>query len=327
MSFGLDALFEERLEVFPADVSSVAHSPSSADVVIRAIIKERDDAQALVKQHATAIAQLEHRIYSKVAPDADLPVEIVRRLHRLETECQNLRKETTTLRDNLKAAESEAATLQESISVKAQKVKGALKVSKKAKEVAGKEEEKAKSAASDKKRHLEAERKQRKECSEALRKLEAQIKITEDLRAELEREQSGYPHLRDTEGSRSNFTTLVVPLEFRIKRTDHMRMLSRLRFRPKYFLHEAHKWHQAWMTRLQEDDAEEDEKEEYAMESDVDEDGDEQNDDEQNDDGGDKLYGGMVDGGEIMTGAEHDGWRSVKGIQAVCRTAEARYGS
>jgi hypothetical protein len=323
MSFGLDALFEERLEVFPADVSSVAQSPSSADVVIRTLIKERDDAQALIKEHARTIEKLEHRIYSKIAPDAGLPADVVNRIHCLETERQNLRKRNTTLRENLTAAESEAATLQESISVKAQKVKGALKVSRKAKEVAGKEEEKAKNAASDKKRHLEAERKQRKQCSEAMRKLEAQVKITEDLRAELEREQSGYPHLRDTEGSRSNFTTLVVPLEFRIKRADHMKMLSRLRFRPKYFLHEAHKWHQAWMARLREEDAEENEKEkEYAAESD-----DEEDEDGVDDVGGDKLYGGMVQGGDLKTGAEHDGWRSRKGIQGDCRTAEAQYES
>lgn len=311
MSFGLDALLDERLKVFPADASSITHSPSSISTVIHTLIKKREDALTQAKEHAATIDKLSRRIYSEAAPDATLSAEVVQRIQRLENECQNLRKEKVRLRENLNAAEKEAVTLQESVSAKAQKVKGALKTSK------------AKNAASDKKRHLDAERRQRKECSNALKELARQAKITEDLRAEVEMERSDYPHLRDTEGRRSNFTVLVVPEEMRIKRAEHMKTLSKLRFRHKSFLHEAHKWHQAWMTRLAEEDADEGEEEMYASESDEDGNGD---GDEVDDDGGDKLYGGMVEGGDMMTGAEYDGWRSMKGIQAVCRTAEARYG-
>jgi len=243
MSFGLDALLDERLKVFPADASSITHSPSSISTVIHTLIKKREDALTQAKEHAATIDKLSRRIYSEAAPDATLSAEVVQRIQRLENECQNLRKEKVRLRENLNAAEKEAVTLQESVSAKAQKVKGALKTSK------------AKNAASDKKRHLDAERRQRKECSNALKELARQAKITEDLRAEVEMERSDYPHLRDTEGRRSNFTVLVVPEEMRIKRAEHMKTLSKLRFRHKSFLHEAHKWHQAWMTRLAEEDA------------------------------------------------------------------------
>jgi hypothetical protein len=215
----------------------------------------------------------------------------------------------------LKAAESETATLRDTISEKAQKVKGALKKSKNAKEVAGKEEQKAKDAVNERTQLLKSQKEMRKERNDALANLAEQQKIAEDLRAELKLEQSGHPHLRDTEGSRSNCTTLVVPLEFRTKRADHMKMLSRLRYRRKYFLHMALGWHVAWTTR--EDEDAEEEEDGYAT-------GDEEED--LDDEEEDKLYGGMVEGG-VMTGAEHDGRRSMKGIEAVCRKAEAKYGS
>jgi len=317
MSFGRDALFEERLEVFPAEPASVAHSPGSTAAITQAFIKERDDAQGQVKEQAKTIEKLGHHVY-KVEADAQLPVEDKRRLDRLKIDCQNLRKENARLFENLRAAESETATLRDNIAEKAQKVKGALKKTKNAKEVASKEEEKAKNAMHDMKRQVEEARKMRKDCNAARAALEAQQKITEDLRAELKLEQSGKPHLRDTEGSRSDFTTLVVPLELRIHRADHMKTLSRLRFRRKYFLHMAQSWHETWTTRQEEQDKEEDHEGEYATES-------EENalDDESEN----KLYGGMVEGGDMMTGAEHDGWRSMKGIKAVCRDAQARYGS
>lgn len=302
MSFGLEALFEERLEVFPAEPAAVLHSTTGhVEAVIKSLIKERDGLQAQVKEHAGTIEHLECRVYAKVASDAELPIDVIRRLNRLESECQHLRDRNTKLSENLKAAESETATLRNTIAEKAQKVKGATRKAKNAKEVAGKKEEKAKDAVNDKQRHLASERKMRKECKDALAALEMERKIVEDLRLELSVEQSGEPHLRDTEGSKSNFTTMIVPIDFRIHRMNHYRTLRRLRSSPGFLVARVQEWYERWMRKQEEErDVEEQEYgEDYA-------------EDAMDHDYENKLYGGMVEGGDMMTGAEHDGWRSMK---------------
>tara|TARA_R110002003_G_scaffold248_2_gene17636 strand:+ start:42375 stop:43280 length:906 start_codon:yes stop_codon:yes gene_type:complete len=299
MSFGLGALFEERLEVFPAEPSSILHPAGNADAVIMALIKERDDLQAKLEDHVKTIDQLERRIYSKIAPDALLPADVVRRLHRLKTESHNLRKENAKTKDNLRAAESETATLRDTITEQAQKAKGANK--------------KTKDAVNEKQRHLASERKMRKERNDTLAALSEQEKTTEYLRGELAKARSGKPYLRDTEGPRSQFTTLVVPMEFKIRRLEHMKTLTRLRSRQKYFISMAQQWHETWI----------------AMERENEEDGEvvdgEYEEDYMEDEEQDMLYGDMVEGGDVMTGAEHDGWRSMRGLEAACRNAEDRY--
>jgi peptidoglycan hydrolase CwlO-like protein len=168
VSFGLEALFEERLEVFPAEPSSILQATSGdIEAVIKSLIKERGELQAQAKEQATTIEQLERRIYAKVAPDARLPVDVIRRLHRLENDCQTLRNKNAKLHDDLKAAESDTATLRNTIAEKAQKMKGANRKTKNAKEVAVKVEEKAKDAMNDKQRHLASERKMKKERNDA----------------------------------------------------------------------------------------------------------------------------------------------------------------
>jgi hypothetical protein len=315
MSFGLEALFEERLEVFPAEPVAVRHlTAGHCEVIIKSLIKERDDLHTQVQEQASTIEHLERRVYAKVAADAELPVDVVCRLHRLESECQQLRDRNTRTNENLKAAESETATLRDTIAEKSQKVKGALRKTKNAKEVAGKVEEKAKDAANDKQRHLASERKMRAERNEALAALTQERKITEDLRVELDIEQSGQPHLRDTEGSKSNFTTFVIPIDFRIRRIDHYRTMRRLRSNPSYLDARVQEWYEKWTTQ-------QDEKED-ADDGDYDEDDDEC---ELEDDSENKLYGGMAKGGEMKTGAEHDGWRPMRGLQKICRNAAARH--
>lgn len=330
MSFGLDALFEERLEVFSAEPSSLFHSNGSAEAIIKTLIKERDDAQAKEKDHANTIDQLQRRLYSKIAPDANLPAATVNRLHRQETEVHNLRKENAEIKDNLRAAESENAKLCDTIAELKQKTKGANKKTKHAKEVAVKVEEKAKDAMGEKKRHLESERKMRKERNDALAALSRQEKITEDLRAELKVERSCTPHLRDNEDPRSDLIKLVIPMEIEIRRLDHMKTLNLLRLRQKYFINRALQWHEKWMAK------ERKEVDDGGEEEDGIEDRDDDDEGEGEDNGGydayymedekdDKLYGGMIEGGDMTTGAEHDGWRSMRDLEAICRKAEARH--
>jgi DNA repair exonuclease SbcCD ATPase subunit len=315
MSFGLEALFEERLEAFPAEPASILHAASGhVEAVIKSLVKERDELQTQVKNHESTIEHLERRVYAKVASDAELPVDVVRRLNRLEKDCQHLRDQNTRLRDNLTAAESETATLRDTIAEKSQKMKGANKKTKNAKEVAVKVEEKAKDAVNDKQRHLASERKMRKERNDALAALAKEEKIAEDLREELKIEQSGRPHLRDTEGSKSNHTTVIVPIEVRIRRIDYYRTLRRLRSSPGYLAHVVQEWHVKWTAEKEDEDG--DENEEYSE----DYEGDDLDDEYEN-----KLYGGMVEGGDIMTGVEHDSWRSMKGLEEVCRNTHAQY--
>jgi hypothetical protein len=88
MSFGLEALFEERLKVFSVEHEAALHSTTGhVDAVIKSLIMERDDLQAEVKAQAITIEHLERRVYAKVAADAELPADVARRLNRLESEC------------------------------------------------------------------------------------------------------------------------------------------------------------------------------------------------------------------------------------------------
>jgi chromosome segregation ATPase len=315
MTFGLEALFEERLEVFPADLTAITHSNvSECQAAIKSLIKERDDLQAQVKDQTNTIDHLERRIYTKVAADADLPVDVVRRLNRLESENLQLRGRNTKLNDNLRAAESETATLRDAVAENSQKVKGANKKTKNAKEVAVKGEEKARDAVKNKQAHLASERRMKQERNEAKAALSQERKIAEDLRAELEVEKSSEPHLRDTEGSQSNHTILIVPVSIRIRRADFQRTMARLQQSQKYFLERAQDWYEKWTGKVQGEGQED--------EGDYEKDSDE---DELDDEDEDKLYGGMVEDGDMMTGAEHDGRRSMKVLKKICRNAEAHY--
>lgn len=39
----------------------------------------------------------------------------------------------------------------------------------------------------------------------------------------------------------------------------------------------------------------------------------------------DKLYGGMIEGGLMMTGAEQDSYRSTRGLETICCNAHAHH--
>jgi hypothetical protein len=75
----------------------------------------------------------------------------------------------------------------------------------------------------------------------------------------------------------------------------------------------AQQWHETWIAMERENDEDGEESEGEYVE-------DYMEDEEQ-----DMLYGDMVEGGDMMTGAEHDGWRSMRGLEAACRNVEDRY--
>ncbi|OAL05295.1 hypothetical protein IQ06DRAFT_361529, partial [Phaeosphaeriaceae sp. SRC1lsM3a] len=222
-----------------------------AETIIGSLIKERDNLQALVDKHATIIAQLEHRLYSKVTASATLPTDVVDRLHRVENENVYLKKENAKLSDNFRAAENEVATLRDRVEERTRTVKGAIKKTKSAKEVVVKEEERAKNAIHDKQRHVKSEKNMRKERGEALAACEEQRKLAEDLRAELEMEQSANVRLRENEGTNSNSTTVVIPMTLLIRRQDYLHIQDILESNRISYIDRAQGWYETWKTNAE----------------------------------------------------------------------------
>jgi hypothetical protein len=215
----------------------------------------------------------------------------------------------TKLSDNSMAAESDTATLRDKLVDQAQEVKGANKKTKNANQVAEKEEGKAQGAMQDKRRHLDSERKMRKEKNDALAALQVERKIAGDLRAELSIERSGKPHLCGTEGTNSNDTTVIIPMEFLIRREHYPMIADILESNCISYTDRATEWYKQWKTLNKEEVAR------VVGANYIDEDKQ------------DKLYGGMVEDGFMMTGAEHAGRRSMKALEAVCRNARVRHNS
>jgi len=176
--------------------------------------------------------------------------------------------------------------------------------------MAGKEEEKAKDAQGDKQRHLASERRMKKERGDALAALQQQRKLNGDLRAELEVEQSGAPHMRDVAADPNN-TTAIIPIQFDIRRTDVQPMTRVLESHQMNLTERFKEWYKDWkkastseVCKVVGSEGVNDEKKKLE-----------------------KLYGDMVEmpDGYMETAAEHDGWRSKRAVQAVCHHAEARH--
>jgi DNA repair exonuclease SbcCD ATPase subunit len=289
MTFGLDASFEEHLELFPADLPSSGTSMSSsaeAKAIIASLVKQLKKSEEQAQKHEVEKGEVQRRLNAKVATQTGFPTDVIDRLQRIENDCQRLRSENTKLSDNWRAAESETTTLRDKLADQAQKVKCANKKTKNAKQVAEKEEEKAQGAVQDKKRHLDSERKMSKEKNDALAALQTERKIVENLRAELSAERSGKSHLRETEGTDSNDTTVIIPMEFLIRREHYLRIADVLESTRISYIDRAKEWYEKWKAL----DKEEVVKVVGANYVD---------DDKEN-----KLYEGMIEDG-FMTGAEH----------------------
>ncbi|KAH5423538.1 hypothetical protein HBI23_199860 [Parastagonospora nodorum] len=299
MTLGLEALFEERLEVFPAESLTVASSKSGrAEDLIKALMREREDLQAQVQEQAATIEQLTRRLHPKPHSNALEQTETLNRLYRLEHENDVLRKEKDKLNENLRAAECETATLRSRLEDKSQKVKGANKKTKNAKQVAEKEGEKAKDAVQDKQRCAKAEKQMKQQRNEAKAALQEQLKAVDDLRSELATEQSGIIHLRETEGTHSDLTTVVIPMEFLIRRQDYVHVQDTLESNRISYVDRAKEWYEKWKVGQEEEEVRQVVGANYL-----------------NDEKKDKLYGDMIEAGFMATGAEHDGWRSMKGLK------------
>lgn len=332
MSFNLDALFLESADLYEEGLRDVLSKQDSsikpgellwvADVGdeeldkqeneqarLRSIIAnlghQCDQWKAQAEEQAKVIANLDRGV-SRDATMLNLPRDIIRRLNRLQSEIARLRAENAQLKETRKTTERENVLLGNQNESKASKLKGANKKVRHAKEVAGKEGEKAKEAVEAKQRHLASERKMKKERDDALAAMQEQEKINEKLRAELEIEQSGAPHKRDAAVDPNN-TIVVISVEFEVRRIDIQRIIVELGRYQADMTAYAKAWYKKWCGLNKDNGAipgagsfEEDMKKA-------------------------RLYEDMVEkpDGCIETGAEHDGWRSRRALEAVCRDAKA----
>ncbi|KAI4614502.1 hypothetical protein J4E83_007156 [Alternaria metachromatica] len=337
MSFNLDALFHDTDDLrsgtlsLSLSVSKASTVESAGGIWHENVIDEEQEAKhgeeaRLRSTIATLSQQCEHwkgqaeergktiddldRRTAKTAAGSDLPTDTVRRLNRLESEVTRLQSENTQLKDTLKTIEYENFNLGNQNDGKTRKLKGANKKVKNAKDTAWKEEEKAKDAQGDKQRHLVSERKMKKERGDALAALQQQRKLNGDLRAELELELSGAPHMRDVAAD-PNYTTAIIPIQFDIRRTDVQPMMRVLEWHQMNLTERFKEWYKDWKKastgeerKVVGSEGVDDEKKKLE-----------------------KLYEDMIEmpDGYMETAAEHDGWRSKRAVQAVCRHAEARH--
>lgn len=264
MSFDLDALFQERMEVFPpvasasprdtctkSETTTKTHLASSnidshVKDMIQSLIGERNQWQAQAKEYGKMNKDLERRIYDKrVLQKENQPLDVVRRMDRLQIENSRLQTELAHLKENLKAAECENTTLCDENAGQIRKLKGANKKMKNAKEVAGKEEAKAKNAMHDKQQRVSSERRMKKERNDALAMCEEQKKMNEKLRAELEIECSGRPHLRASETG-TDEVAAIIPVEIWICREDFRTLLTAFESYQTSMTDRINGWYGAW---------------------------------------------------------------------------------
>lgn len=297
--------------MFNSDLPFGVKVDTYADTV-RSLAREVDHWKAEAARNRKKYEDLQRKMCRTSKHDVDLPAEFVRRLERFESEVDRYRTENKTLRERVTAAETEVTTLQDHIAGQKNKLKGAGKKVRNAKDVAGKQEEKVKDAVREKQGRASSERKMKQKLDKALAEVASLTKLSDDLLADLEVEQAGQPHMRRGD-SASDVTVAVVPVEFRINRA-HFRMLSKtLETSKASVTMQLQDWYDEW-TKLKEPvqkvvgaDYVDDKKSGKAVVE------------------LDKLFGDSVEHGHQMTVAEHDGPRSKEGLETICRKDEARH--
>jgi hypothetical protein len=354
MSLGLDALFEdEQLSAAPSVVApSSVHARSShpfheafdisqlfaafhgeevvaselpfgvhvdthAERALKVVILERDEWREHAEKYMKSFESLEQHVYKKAVPELNVPEDVVCRLNRLGNENKQLQAENAHLSESLKGVQSENLTLENEIVGQKNKIKGAGKKVRNAKDLACKEGEKAKNAVHDKQQRVSSERKMKAERNEARAELEKYRKENETLLAKLEAEQSGRPHLRE-DGIESDYTTIVIPVEMNIHRGDFLKLLTVFESNQMTITDKLKRWYKDWK-KPKDDIHQVVGSAEYIEAKNINEKGVD-------------LYEDMIETpegweGYPETGAEHDGWRSKRSLRAICRQAEARHNS
>lgn len=285
------------------------------------LVDERDAWKLKAEEGAILIEKLEKRQRLKTRNDPTLARDAASHLNSLERENQRLKTENKQLKENLRETEGEKVYLSHENHDKANKLRGANKKVHKEKDTANKEKEKAKSAVNDKNARLKAERNWRKERNDALAALEEMRKVNEQLRAELEIEKSGYPHMRE-DGTEQDYTTVVIPIQFKIHRGDYLGLQRIFDVNRMKLTDQLENWYTQWKKAKRAQSnvvganyVPENKAKKIRV--------------------GEHLYDDMIESTEAanggvyipQTGAEHDGWRSKRGLSDICRNVQADYNS
>jgi hypothetical protein len=167
-----------------------------------------------------------------------------------------------------------------------------------------KEKEKADDAFQQKQMRLRSEREMRKELKEEKGKVSMHEKEIESLKAKLHIETAGYPHIRD-DGTTGNEATVAFTVQFLIYRQHFQMLRMMLDLNRMKMTDNLVEWYEQWK------------KPEVTKDGVV----------------GANYVNSHKSHTEIfdedlevvqehpLTGAEHDGWRSKHGLEAVCRQA------
>ncbi|EUC47303.1 hypothetical protein COCMIDRAFT_90425 [Bipolaris oryzae ATCC 44560] len=272
MSFNLDVLFFEPADLCLDNTAADLHKHETSQVkdgellwmadvndeeleegeceqrrlrsTIAHLNQQCDHWKAQAEEYGKIIAELDQRT-SRDTAHPKLPRDILRRINRLEGETVRQRAENAQLKKMHKTTERENVLLGTQNENKANKLKGANIKVKNAKQVASKEEGKAKEAMEAKQRHLPSQRKMKKERDNALAAMQEQKKSNEGLRAELDTEQSGAPHMRDTAVDPDN-TVVVVPIEFEARWVDVQRIMVELNRHQIAWTADIEAWYKEW---------------------------------------------------------------------------------
>lgn len=285
-----------------------------AENAIKLLIQERDAYKAESDKLKKAYDELDRRVYRKVVLEADLPAEMVHRLNRLDNETERYRAENIDLRKKLKVTEGEAVTLRAEVTNQKNKLKGAGKKVRNAKDLAGKEEDKAKTAVHNQQLRADCQKKMKQERNEAKAEAQSLRKLCEDLQADLQVERSGRPHLRQGL-NHSETTAVVIPIELTIHRADFLKLSTVFESNQIAITEQIQRWYKDWKkpkeaTRQVVGANYTSNKERGKAAVNL-----------------DKLYADMIElvDGHQQTGAEHDGPRSRDSLETTCRRAEERH--
>jgi chromosome segregation ATPase len=237
-------------------------------------------------------------------------------LHRLENELERQQAENKQLRERLKISESEVATLQDEVASQKNKIKGAGKKVRNAKDFAGKNEEKAKHAVQDKQLRVSSERQMKNERNEAFAKVASLTRMCDELQSDLKEETSGQPHLRKVSTS-SDEAVAVIPVELTVQRKHFVSLVPVFESYQISITEETQRWYDEWnkskditqqVVGATYIDNEESDKAASSRE---------------------ELYADMIElvDGHQQTGAEHNGPRTKRSLETTCRNAEERHNS